>query len=463
MSLSLFTISRVAQIVDAHTIGSRDIAIANVIIDSRLAQPRSLFIALPGRHVDGHQFIAQALESGECAAIISARHAAKHSATINEIIDRFGGAVCVVRDPARALRQLAREHLKQYEGATRVAITGSNGKTVVKEMARSIIGNRGPAAVSRGNYNSDIGLPLEAFRVGGEHRYAIFEMGMNREGEIAELTMVARPHFAVITNIGTAHIGRLGSRDAIAKEKGKIFDSEALVCGFIHEENPYRKEWEHAFGAPIRCFGKRSTPGYRGCQSIGLRGSIIHWRDRKITLPLPGLMQVDNSLAAISLALALDCSEEDIVSGLEAVSAIPRRAEIASGAITAIVDDYNASPESTRAALDLLSETRHRGRKIAVLGPMEELGDFAEQYHREILDYAMRSGLNAVFIVGERYRKAYDDIRSVENSLIRWHDSRISLEDDLAHFVRKDDLVLFKASNSHNFKTLADFVLNNTA
>ncbi len=197
--------------------------VRSVTSDSRSVGEGSLFVALPGERTDGHRYLGQAAAAGAAALLVSDAEAAARADELETIAARYGTGIVAVADTLAGLQDLARAHMQSVPRVTRIAVTGSNGKTTTKEIIGAILGRSAPTAMNEGNLNSEVGLPLACCAIAAEHRYAVLEMGMNHVGEMDVLVDIARPDLALITNIGTAHIGLLGSQDAIAAEKKKVF------------------------------------------------------------------------------------------------------------------------------------------------------------------------------------------------------------------------------------------------
>ena len=377
---NLFSAAMVAEWLDGELIGDANLPIAAVSIDSRRIGGQALFVALAGRYTDGHRYVADVLADGNNAALIEADYARREGEHLHKLT-RSGGALCIVPDTRRALLRLAQRHIERFPAMLRVAITGSVGKTATKELTAAILSRNRPTFLTRENFNSDIGLPLESFRITADRRCAVFEMGMNRPGEIADLAAVVQPDVALITNIGRAHIGELGEpydRGNCAREGSPLF---LFRWRSVRPSSMRTNHCVNCCVADLRgrtvWFGARSTAGFEGFESRGLAGSRLYWNGHTIEIRLVGDWQLSNILAAIAIARELSCSDEQIVAGLESVGPLFGRGEIIEGQITIIQDCYNASPESTNAAVGFLQRLAWSGRKVCVLGPLKELGDWS--------------------------------------------------------------------------------------
>ncbi len=331
---------------------------------------------------------------------------------------------------------------------TRVGVTGSNGKTTTKEIIGSILGRAAPTAVNEGNLNSEIGLPVACLSVAATHRYAVLEMGMNHAGEMDVLADIVRPDAALITNIGTAHIGLLGSQDAIAAEKKKIFKHfDGSQTGFVPENEPYRSFLGEGVRGRFITFGTGSTPGYEGSESRGLGGTLIHWEGSPVRFPLFGRHNLANALGAISVARDLGIASQDIRDGLEAVAPLFGRSQVVEGPVTVIVDCYNANPDSMDESVSFFDSLPWQGRRIAVLGSMFELGTESARAHAALGQRLRQTSFDAVFLFGEEMEQAWKAVTgtAVENRG-RWLTSLDAMGAALADFVRPGDIVLLKGS-----------------
>ncbi len=436
--------------------------IASVAIDSRVAGEGCLFVALPGERTDGHEFLRQAASAGAAALLVASAQAEHREAELGAISERYGADLVIVPDTLAALQDLARFHMKRLAGAqglpsaTRIGVTGSNGKTTTKEIIGTILSRAAPTAVNEGNLNSEIGLPLACFAVQAVHRYAVFEMAMNRRGEMDVLSDIVRPDFALITNIGSAHIGLLGSRREIAKEKRRIFAHfDGRQTAFLPEDEEYFPFLSEGVRGRIVRYGPSSTPGYTGSESQGLDGTIIHWEGSRIRFPLFGPHNLANALGAISVARELGVPNAEISDGLQAVSPLFGRSQTISGPVTVVVDCYNANPDSMGRAVSFIEELPWGGRKIAVLGAMRELGAETAAAHRALGESLRDTSFHAVFLIGSEMEHAWAALTgSSAASRCRWVSEIEALGSQLEALVCDGDLVLLKGSRGLELEKL---------
>jgi UDP-N-acetylmuramoyl-tripeptide--D-alanyl-D-alanine ligase len=377
-----------------------------------------------------------------------------------------GMAFMVVDRGLAGLQALAAWYLDGFPRLLRIGITGSSGKTTVKEMVAAILSRSMNLAMNEGNLNSETGLPLSVFNVDGSHAAGVFEMGMNRRGEIAELAGVLRPSLALITNVGTAHIGILGSQAEIAKEKKEIFSRfGGSELGFVDEDEAYGAFLREGVAGRIESFGPRSTRGYRGSVSLGLDGTAVDWEGSRFTLPLPGAHNLRNALGAISLALAAGARPEDVPAGLGSIKPLFGRGEILRGRVTVIRDCYNANPESALAAIDFCDSVEWPGgRRVYALGSMLELGAGAEEAHAALGRALAASKADAVLLFGAETRAALEAARRAgyRGDIFQTEDPA-EMAAAVEARLGSGDLLLLKGSRGMRMERFAEGVLGGGA
>jgi UDP-N-acetylmuramoyl-tripeptide--D-alanyl-D-alanine ligase len=367
------------------------LALGPICTDSRQLEGGELFVPLVGERFDGHGFLPQAQARGVQAAVVQRDHAGDVPA---------GLLHWLVDDTLEAYQQLAWLHRRQL-AAPVVAVTGSAGKTTTRELIRSALRPLGPVIASSGNENNDIGVPLTLLKAGAEHRAVVVEMGMRGLGEIDRLSRIAEPDVAVITNIGTAHIGRLGSREAIATAKCEI--TSQLKSGgllVIPAGDPLLEQAVQAvWSARVVRVALDGDPGFaqadlRGALDEG-QGLLVVQGER-ISLPLPGRHNARNLLLALAVAMELGVALPSL-SRLEVAVPGGRNRRLQLGGLTLLDETYNASPEAVLAALELLA--CQPGRRFAVLGTMLELGEQSVALHRQVAERAAALGLDGLVVV----------------------------------------------------------------
>ncbi len=425
-------------------------AVESACVDSRLVMPGCLFVALPGERADGHSFVDDAMSRGAVAAFVRADRLAEVRSSV------YGSATLFpVSDTLKALQEIARRWREMHPDLLRVGITGSNGKTTTKELVAAILSRAAPTVYSHGNYNSDIGLPMELLRIRPEHRFGVFELGMNRPGEIRELTDLVAPDVALITNVGSAHVGMLGSRRRIAEEKKEIFsrfdgDQTAIV--------PPSGEFSRYLASDVAgtvVRHSRSSAGVIRIENRNLGGATLHLREGPIQLKLPGEHMIANTLAALVVARVLNIPFDTIRSGIESVEPMFGRTQVIRERVTVVQDCYNANPESMAVALSLLAEISAAGRRIAILGAMKELGRESAAAHRSVVQRALSTGVDEVWLVGDEFVAAVGP--SSENVRSYGDDEWEELEHDAAE-IADGDVVLLKGSRLLELERLAPVI-----
>ncbi len=369
--------------------------------DSRNVKPGELFIALRGEHFDAHQHIAAARAAGAIAAIADVAGAPLAPADMPLI---------TVNNTRSALTQLAYAWRSRFSMPL-VALTGSSGKTTVKEMLAAILREHVGDAVlaTRGNLNNEIGVPLMLLELNASHRYAVIELGMNHSSEISRLTQLARPNVALINNAGRAHIEYLGSEDAIARAKGEIFEGlSSQGVAVINADDAHATLWQKLVNKN-KClrFGIEQPADISARYTLSATATASEMMitaptgSVNVTLNAPGLHNVRNALAACAAAVALNVPIAVIQSGLSRYSGFKGRLQrkAAPGGATIIDDTYNANPESVRAAIDVLAHVP--GKRLLVLGDMGELGERAAACHTEIGAYARQVRIEKLYALGE--------------------------------------------------------------
>jgi len=441
---------RIAEIVGGHLAGNPEAIIHAGRADSRLCRPGDLFVALAGERTDGNLFIESAWNRGAAVALGNARNNLPKPPP-----DR---ALVAVSDVLAALQEMARHRRNDFPDLRVVGITGSNGKTTTKEILGSILrhwkGDR--VLINEGNLNSEEGLPLTLLGLRADHEIAVLEMGMNRRGEIGLLAEIAQPGICLITNVGTAHVGMLGSRDAIAEEKRAILafsteDSTAIVAWDEPKADFLLKD----FAGKVLRFGRWGTGGWGDFVERGLDGWTLRRNSAEIDFRLPGKHNVLNAMAAVEASVALGAPESSIKHGLEAVEAAFGRSEILKGDVTIIQDCYNANPESLCAALRMYARIETSGRRVLVLGELLELGEETEEALREAARAVVAVEPDAVFLFGITLGVLKDTvIQSGFLGTIELHSDMDELRKSLSTFLLPGDLVLLKGSRGNALERL---------
>lgn len=436
------TLAEAAAAMGGAIIGDKkagSVTVSEICIDSRSIEPGCLFFALIGENFDGHVFVRTALSTGAAAAVCSS------------YIEGVSAPIIMVGDTRTALMRLATWWKKRFDIPT-VGLTGSVGKTSTKDMVAAVLRTKYVTLATEGNLNNEIGLPRMCLRLTKEHGAAVFEMGMSHFGEISRLTRTAQPTVGLITNIGVSHIENLGSREGILKAKMEILegmgpDAPLILNGdddmlITVANQPGRKVLLYGVNNP-KCDCRATDVA---SDENGMRFTIC-WNggEYRIELPVVGIHNVYNACAAFLCGVTVGVTPEQAVEGLKSYIPDSRRQKIVRKKdITFIEDCYNASPDSISASLAVLSSMPCEGRRIAVLGDMLELGDYARKAHHNCGVAVKENGVNVLLAYGTN--AIYYMEGAGETVVSRLYDSKDELAEDLAGLLRAGDCVLFKAS-----------------
>ena len=415
-----------------------DCEFRGVSTDSRHLAEGDLFVALRGERFDGHDYLQRVASDGAVAALVS------------EAAD-IALPQLRVADTLRALGRLGACNRALFEGPL-VAITGSSGKTTVKNMVRAVLAQRGKTLATEGNLNNEIGVPLTLLALEPGIEFAVVEMGAAKSGDIAWLCQLGRPTIALLLNAMPAHLQGFGSVDDVAAAKGEIFDGLGEGdCAVINADLCWADDWRlRAGGATVLDFGLVAPAAITASavQSHGTSGvsftALTPEGELAVNLSLPGVHNVANALAAIAVGLACGLRLDEIGAGLESVQPTSGRlaAAVSPAGATVIDDCYNANPGSVRAAIDMLAGCA--GRRTLVLGAMRELGPSSEALHRDIGDYARTAGLDRLWGVGPELQCAVESFGRGG----RWFaDCEAAIEAIAGEFAAADT-VLVKGSRS---------------
>jgi UDP-N-acetylmuramoyl-tripeptide--D-alanyl-D-alanine ligase len=392
--LSLRKIAEFAQ--GSLSVGDAGAMVSKASTDSRTLQAGDLFVPLRGENFDGHKFVAQASERGAVGAMVeeSWKGATPNSFALIRVPDTLAGYQNLAASYRRSLP------LKV------VVITGSNGKTSTKDFVAATLSRGFRVTKTEGNFNNHVGLPQTMLAASASDEIAVWEIGMNHPGEIAALAKLAAPDTAIITNVGLAHIEFMGSRDAIAAEKGALAEAvggEGTVI--LNADDPYSQSIAERTRAKVILAGIESglvratevTQSSSGCEFTILEGA----HRCRAQLPVPGIHMVQNAMLAVAAGRAFGLSLEDCAAGLASSPLTKARLQIKEiNGIQFIDDSYNANPDSMKAALRTLVELDADGRRVAVLGQMSELGEESERRHREVGEAAAALGIDELIAVG---------------------------------------------------------------
>jgi UDP-N-acetylmuramoyl-tripeptide--D-alanyl-D-alanine ligase len=450
------SLAEIAAIVAGEVVGDPATVVRGpAFLDSRRPEPDGLFVAVAGEHADGHAYAAAAVEGG-AAAVIGSRPT--------------GVPTVVVPDVEGALHALAAEVLRRVRRANAglrvVAVTGSQGKTSAKDMLAAVLSDAAPTVATYQSFNNELGLPLTVLRADETTRFLVLEMGARGVGHLAVLCAIAPPDVSLVLNVGVAHLGEFGSREAIAQAKGEIVEAlgpdgiavlnldDPMVAGMAPRTRGRVRTFGRGTGADLRLealelddLGRPSFDLHQGTQRVRVR------------LRLLGEHQAVNSTAAAAVARALGLSLEGIAGSLSRIEALsPWRMELRERAdgLVVVNDAYNANPDSMRAGLETLAGIgRRTGRRtVAILGEMLELGDTSDARHRAVGEVANELGIDRVVVVGDGARAITETARAAS-----FYPSVTEASAGVRKNVDGSDVVLVKASRGVRLERLADALL----
>lgn len=433
----------------AHVLGcdapTNDVMVTGTAIDSRKITTGNLFIALAGEHVDGHQYIASARQSGASAALVTSMQ--------DDELPQI-----VVADVIKAFGELA-HYWRQQCKAKLVAITGSNGKTTVKEMVAAIVAQCGSVIATLGNLNNELGVPLTLTRLDKDTDYAVIEMGANHIGEIANLVAMAEPQVAIINNVAAAHLEGFGDLDGVATAKAEIYaglNNDGIAI--INTDMTFADGWQQQLaGKSYLTFALDNDADFTA-QDLQINSLSSHFMVaiddvlHYINLPLPGEHNVANALAAIAVTSALAIPAPAIVKGLASTKAAPHRLQLRQGVQQSqlIDDSYNANPESFAQALTTLNS--FSGKHWLVLGDFAELGSDSEQLHSKLGLTAKAAGIERLLTIGEQSQFASDAFGSGAQHFA----DAVALQQQLQNELSSEVTCLIKGSRFMQLDKLAD-------
>lgn len=423
--------------------GLPDDRVRSVCTDTRKLEKGSAFWALPGLKHDAHQFLDAGVASACDGWVIQRGKAAKDGALAAHVVE--------VPDTQKALQALAAFHRQRFEMPL-AAVVGSNGKTSTKEMLASICRQAGATCATQGNLNNQFGLPLSLLALDGNQRYAVFELGESRFGDIEELTRICRPTVGVLTNVGPAHLEFLGNLEGVFRCLSEVVTaSQADTVFAINIDDPWLAALETQLGERAITFGRGERAQVQLRDSPAGVVELVVQRHKVIaTLKTPGRVHQLNAASAAAGALGMGLGVEEIVKGLEAFAPAPMRFEPrrhSSGA-TLLVDAYNANPASMRAGIDSFLDAYQNCRCILVLGDMKELGAETERFHRELGEWIGGLPLDAVFLAGPEMRAAAEAVKGGVPRLVRYAEDPSQWAGELKGLLKPDAAAFFKASRA---------------
>ena len=455
------TLEAVGGVLLNQSFDEKNFCFTGVQTDSRKVAENTLFVPLIGEFQDGHLYVPKALENGASVVFISKKadknilSQLKESALTNQKV-----AFILVENTLRALQKAAGAYVSKFPNLIRCAVTGSSGKTTTKEITASILRQKFSVIATEGNFNSETGLPLSVFRIRKGDELGLFEMGMNRVNEIGEIAEVFKPQYSIITNIGNAHIGILGSRQNIANEKKKIFNYiKENGAAFIPAKDDFATFLAKGVKGQVIQYGEDCDQSVKLISDDGLEGSLFSVDGLEMRLALPGRYNYLNALAAIALAKKLGVSKEEIKAGIEGLKPLGGRSSLKKGKFTVLEDCYNANPDSMAQALRLCENTKINGKKIYVLGDMLELGTSSEKEHAKIGEYAVKGGADMVVFFGMEMCAAYEAAVKIAEKKESLADEKISSV-RIIYIGNKDEAAVKDAAKEIlDFAGEGDFIL----
>ena len=447
------TLKNIALACEGTYVGAKDLeekVICGAVIDSRLVEEDYLFIPIKGERVDGHKFIPQVFEKGACAVL-------------SEIdLENSAGPYIKVESCENALKKIAAFY-RQSLGIKVVGITGSVGKTSTKEMIASVVSQKYNVHKTAGNFNNEIGLPLTVFGIRAEHEVAILEMGISDFDEMHRLSTVANPDICVITNVGLCHLENLGDRDGVLKAKTECFEHmKENGLAVLNGDDDKLCTKKNVNGRDTVFYGLGSTNQIYATEvtNLGFEGmeAVVHTPvgEFKANITIPGEHNVYNALAATAVGLELGLSLEEIEKGIEEARTIAGRTNLVKANGMNVIDDcYNANPVSMEAALDVLSHAK--GRTIAVLGDMGELGDNEAILHFGVGRCVAEKHIHTLFCAGTLAVEYKNGVAAVGTDCEVYHfENRDDMISALLDYVKAGDNILIKASHFMDFPKVVE-------
>ena len=440
--------------------GNEDDLLINFSKDTRTIQKDDVFVGIKGENFDGNVLYIDALEKGAKACILQGVEVS------NETIEKYKDkSIILVDDTIKALQDIATYKRKLYNIPV-IAVTGSVGKTSTKDIIASVVGTKYNVLKTQGNLNNHIGVPLTVLSL-RNHEALVIEMGLSNAGELSVLSKIAKPDIALITNVGTAHIGNLGSRENILKAKLEIMNGmENKGTLIINNDNDLLSLWKNEYSGNIKIvtYGIDNESDYNACD-IELSENYSKFKlktnskeDKEIIVPVGGKHFVYNALSAIAVGEQLDIPFEKMKAGIEQFELTKSRMELIKikNDITIINDCYNANYDSMKAGIEYLAKTKN-SRKIAILGDMLELGEFSNDLHEKVGEEIIKNNIDILVTVGKMGSVIANTVKNAnKNKEVFAFDNNEEAINCVKDILREGDIVLIKASNGMKFKNIVD-------
>lgn len=450
--MNKLSLSEIARAVNGEAFGECEIT--DISIDSRNIEGNALYTAIIGERFDGHSFVKSAVENGAVAVMVS---------RIPDIEIPY----VLVKGTEKAFLELAKYYKNKISPLT-VAVTGSVGKTTTKDMIAAVLSQKYKTLKTQGNLNNQIGLPRTIFSLDDSYKAAVLELGMSDFGEISILSKAAQPDMAVITMIGVSHMETLGSREGILKAKLEVLDGMSPDAPlFVSADDDMLSTFTDSTRRIIRFSTKNKSADYFA-GNISANGgntefiAYFNGNSQKITIPTVGEHNVRNALSAFAIGIECKISPRDIAEGLSSYKPSGMRQNVVrKNGYTVIEDCYNASPDSMKASLSVLDDIA-KGRKIAVLADMLELGDISLAAHYDTGKFAAEQGIDIILCYGENSKETQKGALQNGAKEVYWFDSKTDLQEKLLSVINEKDTVLFKGSRGMALEEIIKFLYDKT-
>ena len=425
--------------------------------DTRDIRGGEIYIGLVGEKANGGEYFQQALNNGAIGAII------QDIEITSEQKEKYQDKTIIrVKDTLKALQEIAKLKREKYKDIPIVAVTGSVGKTSTKDIIANVLNQKFKTLKTEGNYNNHIGVPLTLLRL-DDHEAAVVEMGMNHSGEISVLTNIAKPNLCVITNIGTSHIGNLGSRENILRAKLEILEGNEEKSIVINNDNDLlhkfyiqKQENINAITYGINQESEVYATDINEKEESSCITCHIGDKSFKVEIPVAGTHFIYNALCAAAVGNKLGLTTDEIKRGIETFKLTKKRMDIETlnSGIKIINDSYNASFESMKGSIENLG--RYESRKIAVLGDMFELGDYSEELHKKVGSEVVKNKIDILLCAGENAKNIAEQAQKDGMKNIYYYKDKEAMLEKLKELIKKEDVILFKASNGMKFFELVE-------
>ena len=439
----------IKSICNCKVLGDDNIVLDSFSIDTRTIKKDDVYVGLKGEKNNGSDYYLDAIKKGAKVCIID-----------KEVEAYEGATIVIVDDTLKCLQKLA-EYKRSLYDIPVIAITGSSGKTSTKDIVSNVVSKRFNTCKTIGNYNNHIGVPLTILSL-HDHEALVIEMGMNHLGEISKLSKIAKPTISIITNVGTAHIGMLGSRENILKAKLEILDGMIGNTIIINSDNDLLNK---SYKTLCKKYNVKRISIYSDSEykATNIKSEVFSSEfnvdNVNININIGGEVFIYNALVAYAVGKELNISDNDIIEGIKTFKLSENRLEkkVTKNNITIIDDTYNANFDSMKSSIELLSNVNNM-RKVVILGDMLELGDYSNKLHNEIGEVILDNNIDLVITVGE-YSKIINDV--IDGKIENYHFSK---ENESYEFLDKilnsNDMVLIKGSHSINLHNIVDYLMN---